>query len=106
MTGHARRERGKAGESRSLHRRVAIPAVDAVVADVMLMTEGHGLIDRRKHRCIRTRVNSIRDDGEHDGRNRTGRDEPQNERYVTAWKRFAPPRCRRSFTWCVPLDRN
>ena len=56
MAGHARRERRHAGERGRLDRRVAIAAVEAVVADVMLMAERHGLLDRRVPRRIFARV--------------------------------------------------
>src|SRR5205823_13661976 len=49
---HAGLGRGHAGERGLLHRGVAVPTVDPVVADMMLVTEWHRLVDRyplRRH---------------------------------------------------------
>ena len=47
MAGHAGLGRRHAGEGRRLDRGVAIAAVDADVADVVLVAERHRLLDRR-----------------------------------------------------------
>ena len=60
---HARRERRNPGERRRLDGRVAVAAVDAVVADVMLVAERHGLLDRIVLRSVVARVHAV-DDGE------------------------------------------
>ena len=40
---------------------MAVAAVDAVIADVMLMAEGHGLLDRGKRGRIRAGIDAVDD---------------------------------------------
>ena len=49
MTVHAGPCRRDAGEGTFLHGSVAVSAIDAVVADVMLMAKGHGLAARHSN---------------------------------------------------------
>src|SRR5436305_785802 len=45
MAGHAGLSGRKTGEGRRLDRRVAVPAIDTVIADMMLVTERNRLIE-------------------------------------------------------------
>ena len=54
MAGHARFRRWQAGEGRVLNARVAIAAINSQSSNMMLMTEGSGLIERHAlHRHVR-----------------------------------------------------
>src|SRR5207249_4598352 len=52
MAGHASFSGRQSGEARSLNRSVAVPAVDPVVGNVMLVAEGNRLLPRNAHQRV------------------------------------------------------
>jgi hypothetical protein len=80
MARHARRERRDAREGRGLDRRVAVAAIDAVVADVVLMAERDRLLDRVVLRRVAARVDAVHDGRRNDARKHEHGCDAQNER--------------------------
>src|SRR5207245_5095845 len=61
VAAHARCQWRNARKRGCLDRNVAVATVDAIVADMMLVTERHGLLDRGKRGCIRAGIDAVDD---------------------------------------------
>ena len=59
---------------------MAIAAIDAVVADVVLVAERHRLVDRGADCGVAARVHAVRQQGERDERQQRDRGDAQDER--------------------------